>query len=65
MTTKQHTAELVGAVVKGAPSAGVSGLILLGYPVQDWVVVITGLYTLLLAIRVVWTWPRKPKEAAP
>lgn len=64
MTRNQHAAEAVGAVIKGAPSAGVSGLILLGYPVSDWVVVITGVYTLALLARVLWTWPRKPKEAA-
>lgn len=56
--TAQHLAEVGAAAAKGAPSAGVSGLILLGYPVHEWVVVITGLYTLALLGNLMWRWRR-------
>jgi hypothetical protein len=62
-------AELAGEAAKVTPPAVVTGLTLFGVGLQDWVYLLTAIYTLLLIVKFVWTnWlkpivrPRKEPE---
>ena len=50
----KHIGEIALAAIKTAPPITVSGMIIWGYTVQDWVCVLTGIWVLLqiyLALR--------------
>lgn len=66
MNTREHTAEVAASVMKAAPPLSVSGLLVFGIPVQDIVVVITGVYTLAMLAHLMWRWHHewKAKRAA-
>lgn len=42
-----HMGEITLAAIKAAPAITVSGMIIFGYTVQDWVCVLTGIWVLL------------------
>lgn len=42
-----HTGEITLSTIKAAPPITVSGMIIFGYTVQDWVCVLTGIWVLL------------------
>jgi hypothetical protein len=45
------------------PPLGVSGMILLGYPVKDWAIALTVLYTLFMFAFGAWKWRREYLKA--
>lgn len=42
-----HVGEITLATIKAAPPITISGMIIFGYTVQDWVCVLTGIWVLL------------------
>ena len=43
----QHAAEVGIVSVKVAPPVVVSGMVVVGYPIQDWLIVLTIIYTVI------------------
>lgn len=46
-SNSNHTGELALSTIKTAPPITISGMIVFGYTVQDWVCVLTGIWVLL------------------
>lgn len=46
-SNNNHIGELALSTIKVAPAITVSGMIVFGYTVQDWVCVLTGIWVLL------------------
>ena len=43
----QHVAEVGAVTAKVAPPVVVSGMVIAGYPLQDWLIVLTIIYTVI------------------
>lgn len=43
----QHAAEVGVVTAKAAPPVVVSGMVVAGYPLQDWLIVLTIIYTVI------------------
>lgn len=54
--TAEHT--IGAAVAKATPPLVSSGMYIMGYPVADWLVVVTLFYTILLTIKLISEWVR-------
>lgn len=50
MTTEHHAGEVSMAAAKASPPLAISGMYLAGYPLQDWLVLATLVYTVLQII---------------
>lgn len=50
MTTGHHAGEVAVAAAKASPPLAISGMYLLGHPLQDWLVLATLVYTVLQII---------------
>lgn len=62
---RDQTGETVGAAVaKLTPSVGVAGVTLAGIHLQDWVLMLTIVYTLLMIGEKLWKWHKAWKEAS-
>ena len=46
-SNSNHAGEVILATIKAAPPITISGMIIFGYTVQDWVCVLTGIWVLL------------------
>ena len=50
------------AAVRDAPAVTVGGLLLFGVPVETWVVILTGIYTVVRLVRELHDWYRSRKN---
>ena len=66
MSTTQTAAETAGSLaLKATPPTVVSGASLFGIPVNEWVLWATFIYTVLMAIKLVWQSVREAKSKPP
>lgn len=63
MNTHEHTETLGAAVAKLSPSISVAGVTLAGVHLQDWVLLLTIIYTLLMIAEKLWKWHKAWKDA--
>ncbi|MBB5414125.1 hypothetical protein [Paraburkholderia atlantica] len=56
--------DVVASAAKVAPSVSVASLTILGYPLADWVLMLTALYTILQVIALIRDkfWPHRRKH---
>lgn len=59
----QHTAEGAVAVVKLTPPVSASVLVVSGHTLQEWLVLLTIIYTLLMLLHQLWKMHRDWSEA--
>ena len=54
--SQHHHETLIGAAAKLSPPAGAVAVTAAGYPLQDWVLGATLLYTVLMILKLLWDW---------
>ena len=63
MTEHYQHGETVGAAVaKLTPSIGVAGVTLAGIHLQDWVLILTIIYTVLMIAEKLWKWSKEWRD---
>lgn len=65
MRVRQNTAEAITDGLKAAPPVSVMAVTIAGMSLQDWVYVLTIIYTVLLITQHIWTKWVKPWRAKP
>lgn len=62
MTTEHHAGEVAVAAAKASPPLAVTGMHLLGHPLQDWLVLATLVYTVLQIILLLHKFHKQYKD---
>jgi len=59
----QHGDSAAAIAGKLSPSIGVAGVTLAGFELQDWVLILTIIYTVLMIAEKLWKWRKAWKDA--